>query len=166
MSLYRIKQFYWSLTSNIDSNDKRLLNKYLEQEELNLFYKLSVCEQKHSVNVARSVKEYCSKNECDIDSQILIKAALMHDIGKITARLGIIEKSLLVILNKLTNGKIKKLSKIKKIDVYYNHGDKGYNLLKDYNYDECFLYLIKNHHNSNIIGDKRLNILIECDNKN
>lgn len=161
MFLYRIKQFYWAVTSKINSEDITFINSYLDKNEKNIFNKLSSYEQKHSINVAKDVMQISKGNEN------LIKAALLHDIGKIYKRLNPIEKSLIVILNKISKGKLKKFSNFKKIDIYYNHAEKGYNLLKSYKkYDEKFLYLIKNHHNDKITGNKELDILKKCDSMN
>lgn len=165
MSLYRVKQFYWSITSKIDSEDKMLIDKYLNIYEKQLLSNLSVYEQKHSVNVARDIIKECKKNK--LYSETLIKAALLHDIGKANKKLNPVEKSIFVMLNKLSDGKLRKYKSIKKIHVYYNHGDIGYNILKKANkYDERFLYLIKNHHNDFITGDKELELLMACDSKN
>ena len=167
MNSHRIKQFYLSITDKVDEKDKIYINKYLNKEELNLFYKLSNSEQKHSIRVAYDVEYICNKRPLKINEiQILIKAALLHDIGKIYPKLNSIDKSLLVIFNKVTNGKLKKFNSLKKIDVYYNHPEKGYNLLKNKGYDSKFLYLIKNHHNENIEKDLYLDILKFCDDKN
>lgn len=165
MSLYRIKQFYWSITSKIDSNDMKIIDEYLNKEEKTFFYKLSTYEQKHSVNVARDMIDVCKKN--NIKENYLIKAALLHDIGKINKKINPIVKSILVVLDNISKGKIKKYDRIKVVDVYYNHGYKGYKLLKDTgNYDERFLYLIKNHHNHNIKGNEKLDLLKSCDSRN
>lgn len=165
MSLYRIKQFYWSVTSKINSEDIKLINKYLNDKEKKLFYSLSTFEQKHSINVARDVIKTCVENK--INNEALEKAAILHDIGKICKKLTPIEKSIMVMLNSASKGKLKKYKRFKAVDVYYNHGDKGYNILRNIGgYDERFLYLIKNHHNDFIVGDKELNLLRACDSKN
>ncbi|WP_186429451.1 HD domain-containing protein [Clostridium sp. BSD9I1] len=167
MNSHRIKQFYLSITDKINEEDKAYINKYLNKEELSLFYKLSSSEQKHSVRVAYDVEYICNKKLLDINEiQVLIRAALLHDIGKIYPKLNSIDKSLLVILNKITNGNLKKFNKLKKIDVYYNHPEKGYNLLMNKGYDSKFLYLIKNHHKENNEKDLYLEILKFCDDKN
>lgn len=165
MALYRVKQFYWSVTSKIDEKDMQLIKCYLDPLELELFHKLATYEKKHCVNVARDVlKENINNNK---ENSKLVKVALLHDIGKIKKKLNPIQKSILVILDSISNGKIKKYKRIKNIDVYYNHANSGYNLLKKQKkYDERFLYLIKNHHNDNIIGDKELDIIKRCDSKN
>ena len=55
----------------------------------------------------------------------------------------LLKKSVLVILNKLTNGKLKNIEKSKKIQCYYNHSDYGYNILKDIIEDEIILDIVK-----------------------
>lgn len=165
MSLYRVKQFYWSITSKIDSEDLELIDKYLNIYEKGLLKGLAVYEQKHSINVARDVMKACDEN--NMESKVLVKAALLHDIGKSYKKLNPIEKSLVVVLNRISHGKLRRYRGIKKIHVYYNHADIGYNILKNTDkYDERFLYLIKNHHSDYIIGDKELEILKACDSKN
>lgn len=165
MSIYRIKQFYWALNCKIDEEDIKFIDKYLNSTERKLFRSLAKYEQKHCINVAQSISNaYEYKNKED---EIFIKAALLHDIGKVYKKLNVIEKSLMVMLDSITKGKIKKFDNIDKINVYYNHPDKGYEILKNSgDYDEKFLYLVKNHHNDNIIGDKKLDILKKCDSKN
>lgn len=164
MVMYRVKQFYLAVTSKIEEEDKKFIDLYLDKNELELFNKLPIYEQTHSLRTAKSVKEECLK--FNLDDNKLIKAALLHDIGKIQNNLNIMDKSIIVLLDKITKGKAKKLSSIKKIDTYYNHGEKGYNTLKNYISDKKILKLVKEHHNASIVDDKELQILRECDNKN
>lgn len=163
MSLYRIKQFYWSIVSKLNDDDIDFLKMYLETYELQLFNQLPTHDQKHCINVARDVKSTCIQRK--LQWKYLIKVALLHDIGKIYNSMNPIDKSIMVIMHNITKGKIKAYKKIKKVNVYYNHGDIGYNLLKKYGYDDRFLFLVKNHHN-NIIEDVELNLLKECDDRN
>lgn len=168
MFLYRIRQFIWSVTSKLTEEDRIFMQKHLNKVESELFYKLPVYEQKHSINVARDVKSVYdnpSSFKCDYEKEKLIKAALLHDIGKAEFKLSVIDKGILVILNKVTKGNLKKLTNVKKIDCYYNHGERGYNILKKYGYDEEFLGLIKNHHNKNVHSNA-MDILKYCDDKN
>lgn len=164
MTLYRIKQFYWGITAKIDLKDKRFLQEHLTEDEIKLFNKLTINEQKHSIKTAFDAKRLCVKNNINYDN--LIKVALLHDIGKINYNMTLIEKSFMVLLNKMFKGNIKKYYKFKIVDTFYNHGDIGYTLLKNMGYDERFLYLVKNHHNNDIIGDKVLNFLKKCDDNN
>lgn len=164
MNFYRVKQFYWSISSKVEDKDKEFINKHLNQSELKLFYKLSKSEQKHSIKVAYDVEYTCKQQ--NINSSLLIRAALLHDIGKTIKKLSVIDKSIIVMADNITKGSIKRLSKIEKVNVYYNHGKLGCNILEKYSYDKNLLYLIENHHNFEIKGNKELDILRECDDKN
>lgn len=162
---YRIKQFFWCFSTDIDIYDKEFIEKYLNKSEYELFYKLPKYEQKHSVKTSKDVQEVL-KSE-NLYNETLVKVALLHDIGKIYCKLNPIDKGILVLMDKLTNGYLKKFNKIKKVYVYYNHPEIGYNLLMKYGYNEEFLYLIRNHHNYNIDNEsKYLKILKMCDSRN
>lgn len=150
--------------ANVNSNDIIYINKYLNEDEKNLFLKLKKSEQKHCINVSKDVAQICFDNNIKCDK--LIKVALLHDIGKINIKLNLIEKSLLVILDAVTKGKIRKVKKIKRIYLYYNHGRIGADILRNYGYNNRFLYLIENHHNKHVCDDKELNIIKYCDDKN
>jgi putative nucleotidyltransferase with HDIG domain len=171
--LNRVKQFFTALTAKIYKEDIELVRRYLNEFEMNLFQQLMPYEQKHSINVAKDALRVCEKRKKDnlynINEKRLIKACLLHDIGKINIKLNILDRTLLVIFDKLSGGKIKRIHN-KKIDVYYNHGNIGYKLLRKYNYDDEFLYLIKNHHKKhkyeNVNYSEELDILRECDKKN
>ncbi len=164
MFFYRIKQFFWAINSKLNDEDIVFINKNLTKKELNLFYKLSRHEQKHCINVSYDVMEVCKKE--NLNTKILVKASLLHDIGKIYKKITIMDKSIIVIADILSKGYIKKLNNFKKIQVYYNHGEIGYKMLNRYNYDDKILYLIKNHHNYEIKDDRELNILKICDDRN
>jgi putative nucleotidyltransferase with HDIG domain len=164
MSLYRVKQFYLSMVSKINDEDIDFLKMYLETYELQLFHQLPTYEQKHCINVARDVKKTSYQRK--LQSKTLIKVALLHDIGKIYNSMNPIDKSIMVIMNNITHGKIRAYKKNKNVNIYYNHGDIGYNLLKKYGYDDRFLFLVKNHHNNKIVKDIELDLLKECDDRN
>lgn len=163
--IYRIKQFVWALRAHITHSDEEFIKEYLNENEINIFNRMSDMDKKHSINTARDVKESCSSKE--INEIMMIKVALLHDIGKSMYKMNVIKKSSIVLLNKFSKGRIKKYSNIKCINIYYNHANIGYEILKQFDYSELFLFLIKNHHNSDIISNKEeLDILQNCDNKN
>lgn len=169
---YRIKQFYWHIVSNWIEVDKKLIKKYLNKDEIEIFNRLKTSEKHHCVRVCNDAMEKIKKEKIDIDKDKLGKVALLHDVGKISKSLNVVDKSLLVILDKATNGKLKKYTNIKKIDVYYNHPKKGVNILKRLdNYDREFLDVVEKHHENNKKNNNRksniyLDIIKECDDKN
>lgn len=163
--IYRIKQFIWAIRAQITDGDKKFIKEYLNEIELQIFNRMNDMDKKHSINTARDVKKACEGKK--INCQMLIKVSLLHDVGKSQYKMNVIEKSIVVLLNKFTKGKIKKYSNIKCINIYYNHANIGYEIFKELGYNESFLFLVKNHHNSDIINSRvELTILQNCDNKN
>jgi putative nucleotidyltransferase with HDIG domain len=161
--LYRVKQFFWSLNTRMDKEDMEYVERNLEKKEYELFSRLSKQDQKHSIKVARDVDAECSREGTCAGE--MTKIALLHDIGKLNGRLNSIDKSILVIADKLSKGRIRSLD-LKKVDVYFNHGQMGSELLRDYGLSERALFLIENHHNHGIEGDRELDILMRCDSSN
>jgi putative nucleotidyltransferase with HDIG domain len=149
----RVKQFYINVTDIMSKEDYNYVEDVLNNNELQLFIKLSKSEQKHSVRIAKEIKfiidnRLTDNQEIMKNKEILIKTALLHDIGKIKKRINVIDKSIIVILNKLTKGKLKKVKKSKKIQCYYNHSEYSYEILKTIIDDELLLEIVKNHHNN------------------
>lgn len=166
MIFYRVKQFYWALTSDINEQDIKFIKNILNIEELKLFSRLSINEQKHCVKVAYDVKCICNNKQGIIDEKLLLKAALLHDIGKIHKKLNLIDKSIIVLLDKISKGRLRKFSKKSKINVYYNHGKIGVDILKRFEYNKKLFYLIENHHNNVENNTLELKILNYCDKRN
>jgi putative nucleotidyltransferase with HDIG domain len=165
MTIYRIKQFIWAITCKFKPIDEEIIKKYLNANEENLFNKLNKSEKHHSIRVCKEALEKYSYN--DIDRKKLAKIALLHDVGKISGNLNVIDKSLIVVLDKVTRGKLKKYDFNKKIDIYYNHAKRSVDLLNNINeYDDEFLEAIKKHHYKNIDSNVYLKIVKECDDNN
>ena len=124
----RVKQFYINVTDKMTEKDYEYVKEILNNKELELFLRLSKSEQKHSVRIAKdieSVIENNNTNDEDIikNRDLLIRGALLHDIGKSVKRLNVIDKSIIVILNKLTDCQLKSLKKSKIVQCYYNHSE-------------------------------------------
>lgn len=163
--IYRVKQFLWAITSIFKKVDSEILERYLNNREMNLFKGLKKSEQHHSIRVCKDSLKLCAEN--NLDRTKMAKISLLHDIGKTEGSLNIIEKSILVILNKITKGSISNIKDNKKIDLYYNHPIKGINILSALNeYDDEFLEAIKFHHSNELHNNKYLEILKICDEKN
>ena len=166
MSIYRLKQFMWAIPAPLTKVDPNMLRIYLNEEELNLFRKLKISEQQHCIRVC---KDALIESDCwnSIDKNKMAKVALLHDIGKIERKLSVIDKSIIVILDKITNGKLKKYSSLKKVDVYYNHPQKSSNILRSISiYDYELLEAIEKHHNKECSDNCYLEIIKKCDNNN
>jgi predicted HD phosphohydrolase len=155
---YRVKQFIWGITARLSKDEISFINSYLNEKEKSLFFSLPVYEQVHSVKVAKRVLKECENKE--LQDKMLIKASLLHDIGKINSGLNLITKSILVLSDKMMPKLTRKFKRISFVDAYYNHPEIAMDYLsKEDNYIK---YLIKNHHNT-LIHDEKLKILQDAD---
>ena len=160
---YRVKQFYLAVTAEVLEEEKRFVAAHLTAQEQGLFGRLQVSEQKHCINVAYDVNNHIHSDH----KEDLIRLALLHDIGKIEGRLTPIDKGILVILDKVTQGKIRRYTQYKKVNIYYNHGKLGYKLLgKMGGYDQDFLRRIRDHHCEEETDDEILRVLQKWDDEN
>lgn len=169
---YRIKQFLWAISSNFKKIDTEYINSILNIEEQKLFYSLIKSEQFHCLRVTNDLLDSFG-DDIDIDKGELARLGLLHDIGKQGLNFGPINKSIFVVFKKISKGNLKKYSKLKKMNLYYNHPVKGVNILREskFNfYSEEFLEAIEMHHrNKQSISKSKNKYLIYlniCDDRN
>lgn len=169
MNFYRVKQFIWGVESSFKKVDDKYIEKYLNENEIYMFSKLKKSDKHHCIRVCRDSLVLLKNSNIGIDEYEIGKAALLHDIGKSKCHLNLIEKSIIVLLDKFTKGTLKKYDNISKIDIYYNHPKIGYEMLKVYNYDKELLDVVRYHHkdkNKEFKINKMVDIINICDNKN
>lgn len=167
MSVYRIKQFLWAITSSYKKIDYNYVRKYLNNDEYEIFNLLSHSDKHHSIRVCKDSLSMMKEFNFKVDKKKLGKVALLHDIGKITYSLNVFEKSIIVLLDRFTKSKLKNWGNIKQIEVYYNHSNFALDILEKFNYDDEMIYAIRDHHSKNLdTNNNILNIIRVCDNKN
>lgn len=153
-----LDDFEYNLFKDLSNSEKkhsvRVSNEFKKiSEEINL-NKLNTTKDllSEESEPIEKIKEIISQKgeqiikDCILENrEMFIKAGLLHDIGKSVKRINIIDKSIIVILNKLTSGNLKKL-KNKKVQCYYKHSEYSEDMLKGYIKDVKMLNLIKKHH--------------------
>ena len=125
--------------NNVSIKDQLMVSKVLDDTELELlFWKLSKADRHHSVEVMYRVMKKTSNND-------ILKLALLHDIGKSVSEYSWIFR----IMTEL--GLIKSF----KSELYLNHEDIGYDLLKnqDFNTDISTFYFDNLLNNKNEVLD-------------
>ena len=180
----RVRQFIMNLTDRINEDDYKYVKSKLNKKEYEIFNTISKSEQKHSVRVAKEIENiidelkkgnnfedgytltngeildkeiiFSAKENLIKNEEMLVKVGLLHDVGKSRQKINIIDKSIIVILNKLTNGKLRNIN-LKKIQCYYNHSEYSYEILKKINVNNVFLKVVRNHHNEYYSGKKYSN---------
>lgn len=91
-AVYRIKQGLDNLTASMQPEDWSLVIRWLSPVELSLFSRMQRPDQLHCTRVARWLLD---KGETD---EKVIKAALLHDVGKTRCRIGIVHRTTFVLL--------------------------------------------------------------------
>ncbi len=76
-----------------------LLDEYVTDEERALFMQMDRPDQQHSFEVTRHCAESL-QHFPDLDKRVMMKAALLHDIGKIGARLSLVFRTFWVLAHK------------------------------------------------------------------
>ena len=155
----------WLSVENAIKQVENIENKLIEYNSIN--------KDKYSQNAREYIEQLSNldnKIHSELDNIKNKNIVTFHEAFPYFAKeygLNIVEKSVLVILNKVSKGKLKKYNTIKAVDSYYNHAEKGANLLKQFNvYDKEFLDTVRYHHNNNVVGNKLLEIIRESDNRN
>ena len=145
---YRAWQFWQSLKPPLSQNDWDRIRLYLSPVEIVLFTKMPIPDQNHSIRVFESLLE---KGECDED---LIKAALLHDIGKGLHQLNRLERVFAVVVDWLSPelalswGKGEPEGFKSPLVIIHQHPEWGAELVTQAGGSELLVWLIRNHENN------------------
>jgi hypothetical protein len=90
--LYRSRQFWQTIRTRSSREDLELASSLLTPSQFELFQRMHVSEQAHSLRVLREVRNQGGLNT-DLQT-----AALLHDVGKIRAPLRLWERVLVVVV--------------------------------------------------------------------
>lgn len=180
----RIIQFWRAINAKINFEDKLFIEKYLNEQEQDLFFAMRIYDQRHVLNVAYTAQKIIkTEHILDIDERLLIKACLLHDVGRTAQDICLFDKIMNVLLGKFLPQKSKQWSekaqklqsvfprsfwqkRIFAVFIYYNHAQLGAEKLKKIGLVEI-ANIIKYHHspfNDNMI--KELQILCRADSLN
>jgi putative nucleotidyltransferase with HDIG domain len=142
---YRVWQFWKSLQRPPDVDDLLLVKSILTPREVELFTQLPFPDQNHSIRV---YKRLISQGESDSD---LLKAALLHDIGKIKYPLRRWERVFTVLVSGLFPQQLERWGKGKPtglrraLAVIQNHPIWGAELAEAAGCNPNIVWLIRNH---------------------
>ena len=95
---YRLGQFWFALTAAPAPQDLEQARTILSPSELQLFTQMQPSEQAHALRVLNRLRQ-----QDEIEPRLL-KAALLHDVGKIRYRLNPWQRGLIVLLKKFAPG--------------------------------------------------------------
>lgn len=94
-ALYRFRQGLSSLTATIRPEHLELARRHLSESELAVFERMQPADQKHSIGVLRSLLA------AGVSDPSLLRAGLLHDVGKSRVRISVVHRTVAVILRAL-----------------------------------------------------------------
>jgi putative nucleotidyltransferase with HDIG domain len=97
-ALYRVRQFVDAWLARVSSEELREADEMLPPGARELFGKMSVPDQRHSLNVMRTLQR-AGHTEAD-----LLAAALLHDVGKSAAQIRSWHRATLVLSKRFAPG--------------------------------------------------------------
>ncbi len=162
--LYRIKQFIAARKFKISYLEIEFVRKYLNHQEQILFFRMKGFDQRHALMVAQKALEKTVEKDW-IDKQKMARVALLHDIGKSSANIGLYYRIAYVLLSSIREGRFinflsKKNSRLsfrRKLFVLNTHSLIGAKMLLDVGCtDNEVLQVVAKHHDKPEVNESKL----------
>ena len=164
----RARQFYRALTADISIEDQKYLMAHLSRQEQELFFKMGLIDQFHSLNVAYTIERLIIEDKQGVDREFLIRCALLHDIGKINVKTSVWDKIFAVLvttfLPKLADRL--ELDGNRSIYIYRNHAELGGQALQKIGLFQEAKIIARHHSPPRTDDSKELKLLRLADEEN
>lgn len=171
--LARIRQVISAITAQLSEEDKRFIEESLTTKEQALFYAMNLPDQRHALNVAYTAMEL-AKDRSEVDKTLLLKSALLHDVGKVRGDVSTWDKIITVLAHNCApnwarnwgkrgrGGKIANLRHA--FHTYYHHPARSAELLAAIGEDRRVGEIVRRHHEPPAAADSpELAILRQAD---
>ena len=173
--LNRIKQFIHAIFASITAEDRLFVSQQLSDKESRLFWHMNLPDQRHTLNVAYTCLRL-AKDDQAVNMALLLKCALLHDVGKVKGDVSTADKVMTVLAHKFFPvwsknwGRMGRGGKIENLRhafyIYFYHAARGANMLRDIG-DDAIAEIIAKHHDAPLPDDcQELKLLRTADNLN
>jgi len=151
----RIKQVFAALTATITQNDRQFVDRHLDSKGQNLFWGMNLPDQRHVLNVAYTALQL-AESYSKVDIALLIRCALLHDVGKCKGDISTFDKIITVIAYWLLPswtekwGRLGRGSKLSNLRhafyIYYHHANRSATMLQEIGESRQLIEIIAKHH--------------------
>jgi HD-like signal output (HDOD) protein len=167
---YRLKQLFKALFGKVELHEYSWLERVLTPDELALFCKQTLTEQRHALDVANDILNHKADIEKVYGSNVyddLLLAALLHDCGKSLIKLHLWQRIIIATFGYLPSKLREKIVNnnnflSKTLIIYKQHPAWGKWLASKAKMNENIQELILNHHTP---GNQLEQLLYEADNR-
>ncbi|MBP2649874.1 MAG: hypothetical protein H6Q74_699 [Firmicutes bacterium] len=174
--LSRVKQVIAALTAKVNFSDQVFVSKRLNDKERKLFYGMNLPDQRHALNVAYTSLNL-SRNNPESDLNLLVRAALLHDVGKQLGDVSTLDKIITVIAHQLVpelaskwgrEGRGGKIANFRHaVYVHFHHPERSAQLLRAIGAEPKLVDIISRHHAESQLSDAiELKLLRQADDLN
>ena len=160
----RAKQFWAAITAHITIEDSIWVNGILSPREASLFWRMNLPDQQHAIRVAKSALMLAQNVRDDIDTELLLRGALLHDVGKVYGDVSTADKVITVIGHKFAPrmmrswGREGRGSRIDNLRhacyVYFHHPRRSAEFLQEIGAEEELIELVLHHHEPMMFGER------------
>lgn len=164
--LNRFRQFFSALTARLTPRECDFVRSWLSEKELALFFAMDRADQRHSLDVAKTCLQILEQEKGQVNLGLLLKGALLHDVGKQAGDLQLWDRVLVVLVRRLFPALFYRLAKMPchPFHVTLNHPQIGVERCINAGCSEELVRLVGLHHTGGEGGE--LEILVTADRLN
>ena len=139
--MQRVRQFFRAIRAHLSEADCHYIGTYLSEAERNLFFRMHVADQCHALQVAYTAERLADRSEMTVERRLLIRASLLHDVGRRKGDMDIWGKVLAVLLKACFPSRSRKWARqdahgflgriAHMLFVYYHHPEIGAEKLRE-----------------------------------
>lgn len=174
--LNRLRQVWSALTARISPADRAFVARHLNAREERLFWDMAVPDQRHALNVAYTALSLAVVDP-RVDRALLVKCALLHDVGKKRGDVSTLDKILTVLVHRLRPHWVEKIAapgrggRVRNIRhafyIYRHHPARSAALVRQAGTAPAVADIISRHHEAPARGEPpELTLLREADERN
>lgn len=155
--IQRVRQFYRAITAQVTAADRVWVEDVLPAAAKPLFYAMHPADQYHALNVAKTAMRLWEEAPAG-DRALLLRAALLHDVGRVQGDMDIMGKVLAVLVKHFSPDKARQLAEANAgwlghvLYVYYRHPEIGALKLEEIGMNEEAA-IIRCHHRKKMEND-------------
>lgn len=160
--LKRVKQVVKALTAAITAADREFVSRELLPAEQQLFWSMNKPDQRHALDVAYTALRL-AEGRSDINQQLLIQCALLHDVGKVKGDVSTFDKIAAVIAHKAAPHWAKRWAKAGRgsrvanlrhaFHTYFHHAERSAEFLQQSGSNAAVVAIVRRHHQAELPED-------------
>ena len=144
------------------------MESHLNREEQKLFFAMSVADQYHCIRTAYTIERLIIQDKKNIDRELLIRCALLHDIGRRKGDMTTAKKIFAVLVTSFAPKFAKKLEREGNytLHIYYHHAEIGAKKLQNVGLYRESKIVAKHHSKPSPDDSQELKLLRIADEEN